>query len=100
MVNKQTRLKHSCLGDSRAFSTFKNSPGFNAKRTLGDRKSLPPAPPAVVQEVYTFLQPDSAENIVFTGESVNGKPQIKCGSLEKLVQRLTHETLLGLFFSH
>ena len=81
---------------SAVFKKFKDSPGFNTKRTLGNHNSLPKPPAAVVQEVYSFQEPDNESNLVI--ETINNKPQIKAGTIEKLVERLTHETQLGEYF--
>ena len=38
--------------------------------------------------------------LLFTGELLNGRPVIKGGNIEKLVERLTFEKYNGLFFFH
>ena len=80
---------------TKVFERFSGSPGFNTKKTLGSHKKLPKAPKEVKQEVFSFHQKDTAENIVFADDMINGIPQVKAGTLEKLVQRLTHEEYLG-----
>ena len=90
MVKKQTRQS-----SEEVFHRFAKSPGFNTNSTLGSYASLPPPPPRPQVEHYSFHDADSAENILLSEELVDGRPQIKAGTLEKLVQRLTHEEYLG-----
>ena len=72
------------------FERFSKSVGFNTKKTLGSYDRLPVPPPVPKQEVFSFHEEDSPDNIIFTEEE-----GIKAGTIEKLVQRLTHEDYLG-----
>lgn len=85
---------------TKTFERFSNSPGFNTKKTVGGHKRLPKAPEVPKQEVYSFHGGDTVENIIFQDEKIDGRPQVKAGTLEKLVQRLTHEEYLGKCLSN
>lgn len=80
---------------TKTFDRFSTSPGFNAKKTLGAHSRLPKAPEKPKQEVYSFHEADTSENVIFADEKIDGRPQVKAGTLEKLVQRLTHEDYFG-----
>jgi len=55
---------------------------------------LLPPPPPVEKKIYTFDQEDTEEYVVFTKDE-DGNLQIKGGTVEKIVERLTSEKYTG-----